>query len=379
MRHYVGKNGTPFFAHASSRGNCPTGRETPSHLCIKRGLHSVGFDTEIADSDSGYIWDAIHRESGIVAEVVCSGIDRYRPKIADTSASGITCWWVLDSAAPGLCSRFGSERICLSSLSTSGTVVVEGLFNPRVLDVFAAVGNGCLFAFYLGLIWRSVETDRWQLLDDSHALSKAATADDGMKHLMVKMKVRNAQVVTENRRLNIDRKTWFDSKFRFRGEFSMTWNGDRDYVFEMVSQLVRDLEDTASFVSRRRAFRPSSLPSEPAHTSAEEILSRINQRHSASRDEIEELRQIAKQSRVTVPLDAKAVSESRSVPVVIDSQERLEVVAHRKITSSRWSGGKSRDTDLAQSRRVNEANRKLLEADSEKRTKGVPAYYMNNY
>jgi hypothetical protein len=258
-------------------------------------------------------------------------------------------------------------------------VVVEGLFKQRVLDVFSAVGEGCLFTFYLGLIWRSVGADRWQLLDDSHALSKAATADDGMKHLMVKMKVRNAQVVTENRRLNIDRKTWFDSKFRFRGNFSMTWNGDRDYVLEMVRQLVRDLEDTASFVARARAFRQPSLPSVPVHASAEDVLARINQLHSASADEIAALRQIAEQSRVSTPLDARAISESRGVPLVIDSKERPRVVARREITSSRWFGGEPEDKGLAQRRRVNEANRKLLEADYEKQTKGVPPYYMNNY
>jgi hypothetical protein len=379
MRHYVGRNGTPFFAHASSRGNCPTGRETPAHLCIKRGLHSVGFDCEIADSQSGYIWDAIHKESAVVAEVVCSGIDRYRPKIAHTSAGGTTCWWILDSAAAGLCSKFGSERICISSFSTSGTVVVEGLFRPKVMDVFLSAGEECLFAFYLGLIWRCAGGDRWQLLDDSHALSKAATADDGMKHLMVKMKVRNAHVVTENRRLNIDRKTWFDTTFRFRGHFSMTWNGDREYVLEMVRQLMRDLEDASTFVGRKNRLSPRASPSIPAHASAEEVLSRINQRHSASADEIAELRQIAEQARVTAPLDAKSVAQSRGTPLVIDAQERLQVVARREITSSRWFGGKPRDTDAVQRRRVNEANRKLLEADSEKRAKGVPSYYMNNY
>ena len=379
MRHYVGRNGTPFFAHASSRGNCPTGRETPAHLCIKRGLHSVGFDCEVTDSQSGYIWDAVHKDSAIVAEVVCSGIDRYRPKIAHTSAGETTCWWILDSAALGLCSQFGSERICLSSFSTSGTVVVEGLFKPRVMDVFLAAGEGCLFAFYLGLIWRCVGGDRWQLLDDSHALSKAATADDGMKHLMVKMKVRNAQVVTENRRLNIDRKTWFDAKFRFRGHFSMTWSGDRDYVLEMVGQLIRDLEDASTFVARKKRSSLSASPSIPAHASAEEVLSRINQRHSASADEIAVLRQIAEQSRVTTPLDATSVAQSGGRPLVIDSEGRQQVVARREITSSRWFGGKPRDTDAVQRRRVNEANRKLLEADSEKRAKGVPAYYVNNY
>jgi hypothetical protein len=379
MRHYVGKNGTPFFAHASSRGNCPTGRETPAHLCIKRGLHSVGFDCEITDSESGYIWDAIHRESATVAEVVCSGIDRYRPKIADTSASETTCWWILDSAAPGLCSQFGSERICLSSFSTSGTVVVEGLFKPKVMDVFLTVGEGCLFAFYLGLIWRSLGADRWQLLDESHALSKAATADDGMKHLMVKMKVSNSHVVTQNRRLNIDRKTWFDSTFRFRGHFSMTWNGDRDYVMEMVRQLIRDLNDTGSVVLKKRSFGSSAVPGAPTHASAEDIIHRINQRHSASVDEIASLRQIAQQSCVTSPLDGAAVANSRLVPLVIATNERQHILANRSLTSSRWANATREDTDARQRRRVNEANRKLLEAASERRPGGLPSYYLNNY
>lgn len=379
MRHYIGKNGTPFFAHASSRRNCPTGRETPAHLCIKRGLHSVGFDTEISDSDSGYVWDAIYRESAIVAEVVCSGINRYRPKIADTSASEITCWWILDSAAPGLCSRFGSERICLSSFATGGTVVVEGLFKPRVLEVFSAAGKDCLFAFYLGLIWRSIGADRWQLLDDSHALSKAAIANDGMKHLMVKMKVSNSHVVTQNKRIGIDRKTWFDSTFRFRGNFTMTWNGDRDYVLDMIRQLIRDLEDTSSVVLKKRAAESPAVPGIPTHASAEDIISRINQRHSASIDEIASLRRIAEQSCVTAPLDAEAVACVRPAPLVIEPAERLHILASREPTSFRWGEGRHQDVAANQRRRVNEANRKLLEAAGERRPSGLPSYYMNNY
>jgi hypothetical protein len=247
------------------------------------------------------------------------------------------------------------------------------------MDVFLAVGKDCLFAFYLGLIWRSIGADRWQLLDDSHALSKAAIANDGMKHLMVKMKVSNSHVVTQNKRLGIDRKTWFDSTFRFRGNFTMTWNGDRDYVIDMIRQLIIDLEDTSSVVLKKRAPKSPAVPGIPNHASAEDIISRINQRHSASIDEIASLRRIAEQSCITAPLDGEAVAKARPAPLVIEPAERLHILASRELTSSRWGEGRHQDVAANQRRRVNEANRKLLEAASERRPTGLPSYYMNNY
>jgi hypothetical protein len=379
MRHYVAKSGTPFFAHVLSRDNCPSSNETPSHLCIKRGLHSVGFDCEVTDQSSGYRWDARHPDLGVVAEIVCSGLDRYRRKISHTETSGTNCWWVLDSASPGLCSRWGSERICLKTFAASGTVVVENLFKPNVHDVFSMVGNGRLFAFYLGLVWRFLGCDRWQLLDQGHALSQAAVAEDGIKHLMVKMHQRNAQVVTENKRQNIDRKTWFDKKFRFRGEFTMSWGGDRDYVLEMVRSLIRDLEDARSFVARPKSQRSSGSPAEPVHADAEDIVSRINQRHSASMTEIAALREIAEQSRVTRTLAGHETSSVTAAPLVLDTQERQKVVMSRTITSSRWGSSPSSVISSEQKKRVNTANRMLLEIAAEKNICGMPSYYLHNY
>ena len=379
MRHYVAKAGTPFFAHVSSRGSCPVGNETPSHLCIKRGLHSVGFDCEVTDESSGYRWDARHGELGVVAEIVCSGLDRYRAKISHTEASGTTCWWVLDSASPGLCSRWGSERICLSTFAASGTVVVENLFQPKVHDVFSMVGNGRLFVFYLGLMWRSVGGDKWQLLDQGHALSQAAVAEDGIKHLMVKMHQRNAHVVIENKRQNIDRKTWFDKKFRFRGEFSMTWSGDRDYVLEMVRKRILDLEDARSFVAKSKPRCSSGSPAEPVHANAEDIVFGINQRHSASMTEIAALRQIAEQSRVTRSLSGIETDSVTAAPLVLDSQERQAVVAQRKLVSSRWGSDSSSAISAEQKKRLNAANRVLLEIAADRSGGGMPSYYLGNY
>lgn len=380
MRYYVSKNGTPYFAHASARGSCPAGHESPAHLCIKRGLHSVGFECEVADGSHEYRWDAIHPTSGVVVEVVCSGLERYRPKIAHATEKGIACWWLLDSAARGLCSRSGSERICLASFAASGTIVVEGLFHPKVSRFFSAAGEGRLFAFYLGLVWRCIGEDRWQLLDESHALSQAAVAEDGIKHLMVKMHIQNSHVVTENKRRGIDRKTWFDKTFRFRGQFSMAWGGDRDYVIDMVRQLVRDVADARSMTAKTCRPYASLSKANPVHATAGTILGRISQRHSASAEEIAALRRIVEQSRITKPLDADAVRGLPASPLVLDSDERRAVVAgFRQITSSQWGREQQSKLSREQRRRMHAANKKLLEAAAEGRLGGMPSYYLNNY
>ena len=256
---------------------------------------------------------------------------------------------------------------------------MENLFKPKVHDVFSMVSEGRLFTFYLGLMWESIGDDRWRLLGESHALSQAAVAEDGIKHLMVKMHLRNSDVVAQNKRKGIDRKTWFDRKFRFRGEFSMTWGGDRDYVLELISKLIRDLEDTKSFVAKAKSHRLAGSPAEPVHADAEDILSRINHQHSASVNEIAALRQIAEQSRVTRALPGGQSASVAAAPLVLDSKERQALVMQRTIISSRWGGDPSRDVSSEQKRRLNAANRKLLEIAAGSCGGGMPSYYQNNY
>jgi len=331
MRHFIKSNGTAYFAHALSRRNCSAGRETPAHICIKRGLHSVGFECEVLDEDSGMRWDAFHKESGVIVEVVCSGHSRYRPKIDYIRKSGKKCWWLLDSAGAGICSAWGSERICLESLG-QGHVVVAGLFKPVIASFLESAGDPSLFTFWLGLVWRCVGGDRWELLAEEHPLSIAATAEDGMKHLMVKMHAQNGFTVTENKRRGISGKTWFDMRFRYRGNFTTTWGGDRQYVTELIAQLAVDLDSIANQRKARLASVSCGSPSEPIHKSADEILDGLSRRHAVSLQEISELRRIAEDSKITAPLNAQKISGSQASPFVLNESERRDVAFRRQMS-----------------------------------------------
>lgn len=364
LRFYVNAKGTPFFAHATARGACPSGFETPSHLCIKRGLHSIGFSCEHNDDSMPFQFDAYHADSDTAVEVISSGTNRYQKKIRDMKASGRRCWWIADSGSKELGSRDGSEVICMRSFELYGHIIVSGLFKPKATPLFAAIGNDALYAFYYGLVWKACGDDRWQLLDEEHPLSKAATADDGMKCLMVRLKVENSFVRAEWDRNGISRKTWFDRTFRYRGQFTTTWNGDRDYIIELVQKLIANTKTMERFVSLRASKTGASAPPQPVHRSAEEILKRISDRHAASFEDARKLRHLANSSSVTEALSKAEVSEAAPKPLVIDPATVRDYSAKRPIVSSRWTGTDPRSSPDRTS--VHEANRKLQQASASK-------------
>lgn len=335
LRFCENSRGTPFFSHACARSVCPAGFETPSHLCIKRGLHAIGFECEHRDVDTGFVFDAYHAETDTAAEVVSSGTDRYLEKISSLQAGGRKCWWIVDSGSRSLASPFGTERLCLRSIEVDGSVVVSGLFRPKAIPLLSSVAEDSLFAFYCGLVWASCGNDRWRLLAEQHPLSKAATADDGMKCLMVKMHIANAFAVTELKRREIHRKTWFDRKFSYRGKFSTTWSGDRDYVVELVRSLVKDAKTVERFVSLRSASPARGVPSPPVHKSAEALLGKLTSRHEASLDEVVKLRRIAESSTVTKALTALEIATAAPAPFSVSASE-IELPRKRTIRSSPW-------------------------------------------
>ena len=362
MRLYVNARGTPFFAHASARGSCPSGFETPAHLCIKRGLHSIGFSCEHRDAGTSFQFDAYHQETDTAVEVISSGTGRYEKKIHDMRASGRRCWWIVDSGSRSLGSKDGSERICMRSIESTGHVIVNGLFKPKAGPLFSQIGSESLYAFYYGLIWRSCGGDRWQLLDEEHPLSKAATADDGMKHLMVRLHWENANVVTELRRKGINRRTWFDTKWRYRGKWTATWKGDRDYIVDLVKKLIDDAKAAEMFVSRNRHSSSLTSATQPVHRTAEQILKRIADGHSASLEDARKLRDIANNSSVTKALSAAEISAAKPVPVVLN----LAIESHKRpILSLMDRGGKAGALPL------DDVNRKLSESSQQKHSISV--------
>jgi hypothetical protein len=371
MRYYLSKNETPYFAHVSTKVQCLGGRETPAHLCLKRGLHSIGFETEVADDSGSFIWDAVHHGSNTSVEVVCSGLQRYRRKIDYAHSIGMRCWWLLDSAARGLCSQWGKERFCLESFRQTGVVTVEGLFQPKIWKVFSEISNSNLFAFYVGLVWACEGGDRWRLLDASHPLSKAACADDGMKHLMIKMRNANAHAVSENMRRGVNRKTWFDSTFRFREKLPTHWQDDRDYVVETIGHLVRSLKDSASESPRRPRKHVDRYPSSPVHADVGDILNNARLRHSVSLAELNQLKRIASESRVTTQLTAIEIVGASASPRVIADDDRRAIVQPRRIRSSRWRGGQQLDSTFPRATSLQNVNADLQQIANEGRLNGA--------
>jgi hypothetical protein len=332
LRHHVSQRGTPYFCHIGARGDCMSGFESPAHLCIKKGLESIGLVTEYTDKLTGLRYDAFDEKSKQAVEVVCTGIGRYLPRLEKIRAAGVYMNWIFDSAAKGLSTKFGEERIVDPS-RTGGTIVTEGFFRPKVYELLAAIPLDHLFMFYRGLIWRAVAIDRWQLLDDSHPFNVAATSDGGIKHLMVTMKATNSHVVAKKKD---GRKTWFEQKFRYRGDFAMTWRSERDYMQEEVSRLIRDLQAAAL---PRRAVRvgpqSKSDPADPRHLSADDIVRKVTEKHAISVAEVALLRRVVEKTRADSPSVESSLSSTIPKPMVVDATA-FTVGLGRKIVTSRW-------------------------------------------
>jgi hypothetical protein len=363
LRHHTNARGTPFFSHVGSRGDCTSGHETPAHLCIKRGLEAIGMLTEHYDDVLRLKYDAFDPASGQAVEVVCSGIERYMEKLTKTSKFGVHVNWLFDSAAKGLATKDGTERLCLASWR-AGTVVARGFFAEKAHGLLAAIPADRLFMFYRGLIWRSVGIDRWQLLDDTHPFNIAAGCDGGMKHLMIKMHLANAETVTENKNRGIYRKTWFDSRFRYRGRnqketsFTMTWGRDREYIEEQISRLVADLSAVQSTHQSQKGIGGASEPGDAKHSSAEEIVSKVTANHSPSITEIQRLRHIVDQTRKESSLVNASLSAAVVRPLLVGGASGT-AAAKREIRSSRWEPDRSPANHRAL---MHEANKKLQEA-----------------
>jgi hypothetical protein len=147
----------------------------------------------------------------------------------------------------------------------------------------------------------------------------------------------------------------------------------------MVRKLILDLEDAKSFVAKSKPRCSPGSPAEPVHADAEDIVFRINQRHSASMNDIIALRLIAEQSRATRSLAGTETSSVTATPLVLDCQERQAVVMQRTIVSSGWESGPSHAISSHQKKRLNAANRMLLEIAADRSGGGVPSYYLGNY
>jgi hypothetical protein len=184
-----------------------------------------------------------------------------------------------------------------------------------------------------------------------------------MKHLMVRLHLENANVVTELKRRGINRRTWFDSKWRYRGVWNTTWGGDHDYIVYLVRKLIEDAKTAEMFVSRSRSTPGSSSAHQPVHRSAEEALKRIADGHSASFEDARKLRGIANNSAVTKALSAAEISTAKPVPLVVN----LAIESHKRPTTSlSWEKVEEWDYRGTGRRSVHYANRQLQEISCSK-------------
>ncbi len=236
----------PFFMHNGNRRGCEGGSESPVHYCIKNGLRtSLGFETE--RKDGAWRYDAFHKPTGTVIEIVSSGARRYVRKIKALAESGIKSQWIFDSAAKGLASKFGDEQI---HFDLYPRLVVSGLFKSKYHWVFNLIGEPSLFVFYMDCIWRCIGTDQWELLSEDHYFSQACSAVDGIKHQLVRLHLDNANLVTDAAKAKrVLPKTWWDKGFRYRGEFDMQWERGRGYLEERIEAFIKALKEASDLLN----------------------------------------------------------------------------------------------------------------------------------
>lgn len=324
LRHQTSQLGNPYFSHVGARGNCESGRESAAHMCIKLGLRSIGLLCEYWDKSLRLKYDAFDPVSGQAVEVVCTGRNRYFKKLEATAAAGQHVNWIFDSAAKGLATADGAEQLVHDGCR-SGTLITRGFFVPKTHELLRRIPEDRQFLFYRGLIWRAVGLDAWELLNESHPFNEAATRDNGIKHLMVLMHHKNSQTVTENERRGVYRSTWYDRTWRYRGQkqkpsaFNLTWGKDREYLEETIAKLVSDIAFARERTSRRGRGPGNSVPSEPKHATADEIVRKVTQSHSLAISEVNELRRIVDKASSNHSSDCINLGATVASPMVLAS------------------------------------------------------------
>jgi hypothetical protein len=244
-------------AHAPGRKDtaCKGGFESPWHVAAKQAAaYREGWlHEQNGDGDRGMRFDAYNKFTREAFEAVHSLSDTYASKQLSICRMGVEATWLFDSAAD-----FGNKNPMPLDIDQAcgGLLECHGLLKDRAIRVINDIGSDRCFLHYLGLAWKWVGVDRWQVCSPASEMHRICTGEFGINRLLFEMRASGK---------------YGDGKIVFRnGDIvGATWQEISPQkilqrVQEQKDQLLEDwirVKRSRAYAARRRAsrqYRPST-------------------------------------------------------------------------------------------------------------------------
>lgn len=328
---------TDFFSHPPQKQRCQgIVLESPVHQAIKHAFATLGSQWEIEKDIRrlGRRPDVYHAPTSTAVEIVNSGdLNTYGRKVEEYDKAGFTQAWIFNSAHSAA-TRFNTETLDESALTTEGVVRVSGLFTSRLYPLFRKIGTARCYCFYRGFIFLSAaEVDCWELLDFNHQFQHVARSDEwGIQKSLIHARRDYRGIVEDGPETPgyAYAKSWLD-RLRYRGKNHTTWNRDKR---DLIEEILGDLSDKQSHKKIRR--RITETDNAPVHTGTNRRLASPRDAHSEriGKDELLEAiraldtrtKKVAEQSEdQTIEVTEKSIAvdcEVVTVPTVNAEPER---------------------------------------------------------
>jgi hypothetical protein len=207
-----------YHARGNANRNCSGAEETAWHLFCKYAAKHFGWSLETTVRLPCGVRRADAYREGEFLEFVHSLSPTYVTKHRQLAENGISCRWIIDSAA-SFGSKNGSETFDFGE-SFLGPLRVNGLLKPKMAGLVDSIGHSNCFIYYRWAVWMCVGHDEWEILPQSHELQRWCTDDGGFN---------NEIIIGHQRR----------SEHGYRvvvrpAEFKTNWRTQVDYLFEEV-------------------------------------------------------------------------------------------------------------------------------------------------
>jgi len=181
----AGESVATHFAHAPGRKDtsCKGGFESPWHIAAKRAAAMrPGWLHEYKNNeDRNSRFDAYNQFTRQAFEAVHSLSATYVSKQRSLASIGIDSQWLFDSAAD-----FANKNALPLDIDKArgGLLECYDLLSKRAVSIIQEIGPERCFLHYLGLAWKWVGVDRWQICSPVSEIQRLCSGEHGLNRLL---------------------------------------------------------------------------------------------------------------------------------------------------------------------------------------------------
>lgn len=185
------KIATHFF-HAPGREDaaCRGAFETPWHRAAKfaAGMRPGWLHEYTDKTDRHSRFDAFNQFTNEAFEAVHSLSGSYVDKQRSLMSMGYQSQWLFDSL--GDFANRNPLPLDVDKAVTSGLLECHDLLTKKAIDVIVAIGPERCYLHYLGMAWRWVGIDRWQVCSQPNEMQRICCGEHGLNRMLIEWRAR---------------------------------------------------------------------------------------------------------------------------------------------------------------------------------------------